>query len=104
MLKVPIETQERPLNERVKACDSAVSSYKDKPELKHSKGTPCYVHPLDEIGIPEPKSFKSCEYFYSTLFHEFVHSTGSSARLSREGVVGQINFGSITCSLEELVT
>jgi antirestriction protein ArdC len=102
-LKVPIETQEPPLNERIKACDDAVSAYKDKPALKHSKGTPCYVPPLDEIRIPEPKSFNSSEDFYSTLFHELVHSTGSSARLSREGVVGQIDFGSSTYSREELV-
>jgi antirestriction protein ArdC len=100
---MPNKTNEQPLNERIIACDQAVSLYEDKPELKHAAGTPCYLPSKDLIRIPKPSAFKSSEDFYSTLFHELVHSTGSNARLAREGVVGQINFGSSTYSHEELV-
>lgn len=102
-LKVQKEPKEQPLNERIKACDKAVSLYKDKPALLHASGVPCYVPSKDLIRIPKPSAFDSSEDFYSTLFHELVHSTGSSNRLSREGVVSKINFGSSIYSHEELV-
>lgn len=102
-LKVQNESKEQPLKERIKACDKAVSLYKDKPVLMHASGTPCYVPSKDLIRIPKPSAFDSSEDFYSTLFHELVHSTGSTERLARDGVVKQINFGSSTYSHEELV-
>ncbi|MFD6508704.1 zincin-like metallopeptidase domain-containing protein [Bacillus sp. NPDC060175] len=41
---------------------------------------------------------------YSTLFHEFIHSTGHSSRLKRDGITSAtVNFGSEEYSEEELV-
>ncbi|WP_460291938.1 zincin-like metallopeptidase domain-containing protein, partial [Bacillus cereus] len=41
---------------------------------------------------------------YSTLFHEFIHSTGHSNRLHRDGITSATaHFGSEEYSKEELV-
>ena len=54
----------------------------------------------DSIGMPDASQFESLPRFYSTLFHEIVHSTGHSSRddrLIRNG------FGSDAYAKEELV-
>ncbi len=43
----------------------------------------CYAVARDEITIPERKLFNSLEEYYSTVFHEIVHSTGHESRLNR---------------------
>ena len=57
----------------------------------------------DEIHLTTPEQFISDEEYYSTCFHELVHSTGHKSRLDREGVTGQNFFGSHEYSKEELV-
>lgn len=49
------------------------------------------------------KHFKSAEGYYSTLFHESVHSTGHEARLNRTTITDHNPFGSKDYSKEELV-
>ena len=51
----------------------------------------------------KPEKFISDEEYYSTFFHELVHSTGHKKRLAREGVTGLNFFGSHEYSKEELV-
>lgn len=62
----------------------------------------CYSPTLDMIRIPGLIQFECAEEFYSTAFHECIHSTGKNNRLAREGV-RRINFGSGIYSREELV-
>lgn len=47
----------------------------------------CYSAPLDHVRVPERKFFKNNSEYYSTVFHELIHSTGRKERLSRVGVV-----------------
>ena len=55
----------------------------------------------DEIVVPEKSQFINGESFYSNLFHEMTHSTGTEERLNR---FKQGNgFGSAEYSREELV-
>ena len=42
-----------------------------------------YNYDLDEIHVPLREQYHDTEEFYSTLFHEMVHSTGHASRLSR---------------------
>lgn len=50
------------------------------------------------------KDFPKVEEYYSTLFHEFIHSTGHSNRLHRDGITSATaHFGSEEYSKEELV-
>jgi len=43
------------------------------------------------------------QHYYSTMFHEMVHSTGTKERCNREGVTKPIHFGDHEYSKEELV-
>ena len=53
--------------------------------------------------MPKKKSFKSVEGYYSTLFHELVHSTGSEKRLGRKTFIDMVPFGSESYAMEELI-
>lgn len=54
----------------------------------------------DYIVMPPRDQFHSVDAYYSTMFHEMVHSTGSEKRLKRD-MKG--HFGSRDYSFEELV-
>ena len=43
-----------------------------------------YLVKADEIQIPHVNQFKSTAEYYSTLFHEIIHSTGADSRLNRK--------------------
>lgn len=52
-------------------------------EVDKLSATAVYSPMLDRILIPSRKQFKSEAEYYSTLFHELVHSTGHENRLKR---------------------
>ena len=60
-----------------------------------------YCPSTDEIHVPKISQYTLLSEYYSTLFHEMTHSTGSSTRLKRISDVAA--FGSETYSKEELV-
>jgi antirestriction protein ArdC len=53
--------------------------------------------------MPDMKRFNSTEGYYSTLFHELIHWTGSEKRLDRFKKDESTLFGSESYSKEELV-
>ena len=61
-----------------------------------------YMPSTDSIHIPEIKQFEFPEEYYSTLYHECVHSTGHIKRLGRIAD-RRVAFGSEKYSREELV-
>lgn len=93
-------------NEPIEDAKSIVNQYFEKErKLKFSEkqGVPCYVPAKDQLCMPNISDFISSEEYYSTFFHEMVHSTGHKERLNREGVTGKISFGSSDYSKEELI-
>ena len=58
---------------------------------------------LDYIQVPCKEQYTEIEEFYSTLFHEMIHSTGHKSRLDRLENGASARFGSETYSKEELV-
>lgn len=62
-----------------------------------------YQPGADVITLPAKKQFKTTEGFYSTKFHEMVHSTGHSSRLDRDTLNQAGRFGDENYSREELV-
>lgn len=58
---------------------------------------------LDYIQVPCKEQYTEIEEFYSTLFHEMIHSTGHKRRLARLENGASARFGSETYSKEELV-
>ena len=72
--------------------------------LVQEKGDRAYYSPtLDEIHIPLLEQFADTSEYYSTTFHEAVHSTGHKSRLDRFTDGNAAAFGSETYSKEELV-
>jgi antirestriction protein ArdC len=67
-------------------------------------GDRAYYSPsADSIRVPEMGTFATREGYYSTIFHEMIHSTGHASRLNREGIVEGHSFGDAIYSKEELV-
>ena len=61
----------------------------------------CYRPSLDRITLPHMAQFIETAEYYSTAFHELVHSTGHSKRLNR--IDNTAFFGSEAYSKEELI-
>ena len=55
----------------------------------------------DEVVVPQLSQYSTTEEYYSTLFHELVHSTGNISRLNR--ITDIAAFGSEEYSREELI-
>lgn len=87
----------------VAAAEAIVSGYTNGPKIHHTGSSAFYRPKLDEITVPEPSRFTSTEHYYSTLFHEMVHSTGHSKRLDRKIDTDPNAFGSPGYGKEELI-
>ena len=99
----PKENKQQP----IKRAERVVKDYlTTQPLLKLHNDKPsnrAYYSPMwDEITVPMLSQYQEKEEYYSTLFHEMVHSTGHSTRLNREDGMGN-KFGSHDYSREELV-
>lgn len=81
-------------------CESILEAYKDKPEISEGGGQASYSSSIDKVCVPKKEKFKSVPAWYSTLFHELVHSTGHSNRCDRD--MGNW-FGTDPYAKEELV-
>jgi antirestriction protein ArdC len=69
-------------------------------ETHGSHYCPCYIPSADGIRLSHLSQFESAEHYYSTLFHELVHSTGHPSRLNR---LQKESRGITAYSFEELV-
>ena len=91
--------QHDPIAEAEKICQG----YADAPPIRFASGKAYYVPKLDYISVPPLCDYEKPQEYYSTLFHEMVHSTGHENRLNRPGVTELAGFGSESYSKEELV-
>ena len=70
--------------------------------MTHEQGDRAYYRPAtDTVVLPIRKQFMSTAEYFSTAFHELVHSTGHKSRLDRLDHVAA--FGSEDYSKEELI-
>lgn len=81
-------------------AEEIVREYVPGPDIRWRGSQACYSQLLDLVNMPAPESFFSQDAYYSTLFHELVHSTGHESRLDR---LEKTHFGSNPYSKEELV-
>jgi antirestriction protein ArdC len=83
--------------------EALVQAWAGRPELKLTSPTErhAYYRPAtDSVHMPARFRFIDASLYYSTLFHELVHSTGHESRLNR---AFGATFGDDLYSKEELV-
>ena len=85
------------------SCEDIYTKMPNPPNLTHVCGIPHYAVKTATVAVPVPGLYESVEEYYSTLFHELVHSTGHPKRLMRFGNEDQTLGGKESYSLEELV-
>lgn len=101
---VTVKEEELP---EVKPIESAEKIKRDYVEREHIrileyKTNEAFYSPAgDFIQIPERGQYRDVNEFYSTLYHEMVHSTGHKSRLNR--LERDAHFGNEIYSKEELV-
>lgn len=68
----------------IDTAEAIVQGMPQRPDIQHHKiGRAFYAPGEDYIRVPEIGYFGSDQEYYSTLFHELVHSTGHPTRLDR---------------------
>jgi len=87
----------------IEAAEQIKEGYQHRPPITFAPGKAFYRPSSDEISVPAITDYHNPEEFYSTMFHEMVHSTGHKSRLNRSGITDVAAFGSETYSKEELV-
>lgn len=73
------------------------------PKLQHGGPDAYYAPGLDLVQLPLWESFTNAEGYYSTAYHEMMHSTGHANRLARGDLLEGHRFGDESYSKEELV-
>ena len=91
-----------PINEAQAIIDGYVASSKVTFTVKQGNDRACYSPALDAIEIPALGQFTTAEEYYSTAFHECVHSTGHKSRLARLDT-NKVEHMDDSYSFEELV-
>lgn len=84
----------------IEAAELLVLGYGDRPPIHYGGGQASYTPLLDRIDMPKAERFESEAAFYSTQFHELIHSTGHENRLKR---LEKTYFGTGPYAQEELV-
>lgn len=93
-------------HEPIEEAERIIEAYKTRENLKiiETISNEAYYSPTaDYIKVPCKEQYQNIEEFYSTLYHEAIHSTGHQTRLDRLKTGINASFGSETYSKEELV-
>lgn len=98
-----IETPAEPLE----AAEKVIADYDAREPITfqiEESDSAYYAPHFDLIRLPELRQFRKAEQYYSTAFHEMIHSTGHHSRLNRFPEDQSLAaFGSEDYSKEELV-
>jgi len=93
-----------PVQENVIAKPEDIIAGMPQPPLMKHGMTHAYYSPHEDcVGLPPRERFERTEDYYSTVFHELVHSTGHEKRLKRSTLAEKSGFGSNPYCKEELI-
>ncbi len=92
-------------NTKLLSAENIIDNYPKPPAIviNNTIPNPRYLPRIDRVEIQSISNFNSSDSYYSSLFHELVHSTGHNERLARKGITDKIEFGSERYSKEELI-
>ena len=95
-----------PEAQMIEYVDAVVEAFSSRVAgVHHDQSDRCFYRPsTDSIHLVPPKGFKIINEYYSTRFHETIHSTsgGWPVRINRR-FPQQVGFGSVGYAMEELV-
>lgn len=95
-----------PVNElgSLEEAERIINNMPNKPLITFTEARAYYSPSLDKVNMPKKETFVALPEFYSTFFHELVHSTGHETRCGRMKTLNDWNkFGSDPYAKEELV-
>lgn len=88
-------------HDKLEIAEAIINNYpQPKPTMRFGGDRAFYRPSQDLVQMPELKQFNYVQGYYTTFFHELIHSTGSKDRLNR--VKGK-EFGDKDYAFEELV-
>jgi len=93
---------EVPQPERIHQCEGIVDGMPNSPRIEMGGDRAFYRRMSDLVRVPFLSDFTNPEEYYSTLFHELIHSTGHEKRLNRKELIQHDGFGGNNYSREEL--
>jgi len=104
-LTLPQIEQPAPANEieTDETCEAIVTGWDNRPALHLTSGNEYrayYRRSSDSVHMPARSRFVDVPHYFSTFFHELIHSTGHETRLNR---TFGARFGDDLYSKEELV-
>jgi len=85
-----------------KKCEDILQNIKNLPIIEEGGNIAAYNPVQDSLSIPSKREFKDREKYYSSIFHELIHSTGHETRLNRKDFKHN-GFGDEKYSKEELI-
>ena len=92
-------------NEKIELAEKIYSNFVGAPDVVFDFNYASYSRETDLVNVPEITSFNFSDEYYSTLFHELIHSTGHEKRLNRKSLInatGIFKRGESYCK-EELI-
>lgn len=101
---VTVKEEELPEVKPIESAEKIKREYVEREHiriLEYTTNEAFYSPAGDFIQVPERGQYRDVNEFYSTLYHEMVHSTGHKSRLNR--LERAAHFGNEIYSKEELV-
>lgn len=99
----PADNTREPIAEAERIINNYITS-EDAPKFKAKLSDKAFYSPItDEVVVPELSQYSRVEEYYSTAFHELVHSTMKESRCNRKNNNTAVAFGSDEYGKEELI-
>ena len=77
----------------IAAAEEIIYNWKACPKIVLGESHAYYSPVTDTVGMPDPRTFFHDEQYYSTLYHEAIHSCGHKSRLGRHEKITDHQFG-----------
>jgi antirestriction protein ArdC/nucleoside-triphosphatase THEP1 len=101
-LKFP-SAKEKKVTHPIEAAQAIIDGFKNPPKYTNIGDRAYYRPSTDELNMPTIEAFTSEAFYYSTFFHEAVHSTGAEQRLNRDLTGTRNGGGTGNYAFEELI-
>jgi len=98
--KIPKQIERN--NNPIDTCEKIINDMPKRPDIRNKEQRAYYNKLDDYVNMPRMETFNKSEDYYSTLFHELVHSTGHSERLYRKELLESRSMRSNKYAIEEL--